>query len=136
MKKLLLTIFLLNYCIVSSQVNVEKYIISNYVQTYEWSEAKGEYVLQSESWYKWRIDPYKEYYLAESNDDGDIKKTWWEHGVEKLDFDGDAYYTKDERKVVFNYDTQEIWFFYDYYKRKSRYQKVVILSKLTTYDKK
>ncbi len=136
MKKLVLTIFLLNYCIVSSQVNVEKYIISNYVETYEWNEAKGDYVLQSGSWYKWRIDPYEEYYLAESNDDGDIKKTWWYHGEEFLDFDGDAYYTKDERKVVFNYDTQEIWFFYDYYKRKSRYQKVVILSKLTTYDKK
>ena len=58
-----------------------------------------------------------------------------EHAKEELGFSGNSYYTKDGRKIVFNYDEQQTWVFYEYYEGTDRYQALMIVSKLSTYSK-
>ena len=81
------------------------------------------------------MDPFDDYYLIEVDNDGEVDKIWWEHEEEKFDFDSDSYYTKDGRKIIFNYDDQEIYFYTDYSDKKERYLELMIVSKLETYKK-
>ena len=135
MRKLL---FILSICVSFSglaQVNTSILIKSQYVEFLNWDEGQDDYILDSKDWLDMTIDPYDDYYLIEIDNDGDIDKVWWEHSENVQDFDGDTYFTKDGRKIVFNYDTQEIWFFYDFYERTDRYLQLMIVSKLGTYEK-
>ena len=118
-----------------SQVNTEVIIKSKYVQFYDWSEMQDDYILTDESWLDMTLDPYQDYYLVEIEDDGEIDKIWWEHYDQDLGFSGDSYFTEDGRKVVFNYDSQEIWFFYELNESIDQYDKLMIISKIDTFEK-
>ena len=87
------------------------------------------------SWLEIRIDPFKDYYLVEVDNDGEVDKIWWEHEKEEFDFDSDSYYTKDGRKILFNYDAQEIYFYSDYSDEKDRYLDLMIITKIETFEK-
>ena len=135
MKKLLFLLSIFFSFWGSAQVDTSILIKSQYVEFFDWDEGKEEYILDSKDWLDMTIDPYEDYYLVEIDNDGVTDKVWWEHSENIQDFDGDAYFTKDGRKVVFNYGDQEIWFFYEYYQRTDRYLKLMIVSKLGTYEK-
>ena len=47
----------------------------------------------------------------------------------------DVYYTQDDRKIIFNYTDQEIYFYYSYNKDKNRYEDIMVVSKLETFEK-
>ena len=135
MKNLLFILFFCISFLGLAQVDTSILIKSQYAEFYTWDEAKNEYILDGEDWLDMTIDPYDDYYLVEIDNDGDIDKVWWEHSENTKDFDGDNYSTKDGRKIVFNYEAQEIWFFYEFYERTKRYQKLIVVSKLGTYEK-
>tara|TARA_B100000579_G_C22507357_1_gene699833 strand:+ start:143 stop:550 length:408 start_codon:yes stop_codon:yes gene_type:complete len=135
MKKLLFILSISVSFLGLAQVDTSILIKSQYVEFFNWDNGQDEYVLEDEDWLDITMDPYDDYYLIEIDNDGDIEKIWWEHSENIQDFDGDAYFTKDGRKIVFNYADQEIWFFYDYYEQTDRYLKLMIVSKIGTYEK-
>ena len=135
MKKLLLSSFLLVSLNLLSQVNTDEYINAKYVQFFEWDKIEKNYVLDYGDWMNTTLSPYDDYYLFEIDNDGDVDKVWWEYEEEEYEFDSASYYTEDGRKIIFNFDSQEIWVYHDYYKREDRYYKLMILSKLETFEK-
>lgn len=78
------------------------------------------------------MDPFEDYYLVDINNEQ--SKIWWEYEENDTKL-GDIYYTKDGRKIIFNYEEQEIYFYYSYNEHKNRYEDIMVISKLETYDK-
>ena len=136
MKKTILFLLTILFCAFSySQVKYDQIIKSKYVAFYEWSYSKDTYLETGADWLDMTLDPNKDYYKIEIGNDGDVEKVWWEYQGKEEGDDGDDYYTEDGRKIYFNYEKQEIWFFYDYNQSKNRYESLMVASKLTAYDK-
>ena len=91
--------------------------------------------MEQENWFEATLTPFEDYYLIEMENDGDVEKIWWEYEKEDFGVDSDSYYTEDGRKIIFNYDEQEIWFYYEYSENEDRYYKLLILSKLEILEK-
>tara|TARA_Y100001934_G_C12345789_1_gene772711 strand:+ start:335 stop:739 length:405 start_codon:yes stop_codon:yes gene_type:complete len=131
-----LIFFLLFFSLAFSQINTDNYIKGQYVEFYTWNEGEKNYLSKDMgSWLEVRIDPFKDYYLVEVDNDGEVDKIWWEHVDEEFDFDSDSYYTKDGRKILFNYDAQEIYFYSDFSDEKDRYLDLMIITKIETFEK-
>jgi hypothetical protein len=78
------------------------------------------------------LDPFEDYYLVDINNEQ--SKIWWEYEANDSKL-GDVYYTQDDRKIIFNYTDQEIYFYYSYNKDKNRYEDIMVVSKLETFEK-
>ena len=58
-------------------------------------------------------------------------KIWWEHSSQSDEIDEtDIYITEDKRKIVFNYEFQIIYFFYNFNETYNRYEDLMEISKL------
>jgi len=123
-----------------SQVDTDNYIVAKYVEFLVWDKVEQVYVNEDDgSWVDIKITPFDDYYLFEVDNDGEIEKVWWEYDSVVTDDEdnkyGDAYYTRDGRKIVFDYEDQQINFFSDYSEKNERYMDIMIVSKIESYTK-
>jgi len=133
MKKLILLSLLCVFSLSSySQVDYNKIIESKYVDFFKYDYSRGDYTAIESDWLDVTLDPFEDYYLVDINNEQ--SKIWWEYEENDTKL-GDIYYTKDGRKIIFNYEEQEIYFYYSYNEDKNRYEDIMVISKLETYDK-
>ena len=133
MKKinLFLLMILLSFS-VYSQVDYNKIIKSKYVGFFNFDYSTGDYIATESNWLDVSLNPFEDYYLVDINNEQ--SKIWWEYEANDSKL-GDVYYTQDDRKIIFNYTDQEIYFYYSYNKDKNRYEDIMVASKLETFDK-
>jgi len=133
MKKLILLSLLCVFSLSSySQVDYNKIIESKYVNFFKYDYSIEDYTAIESDWLDVTLDPFEDYYLVDINNEQ--SKIWWEYEENDTKL-GDIYYTKDGRKIIFNYEEQEIYFYYSYNEHKNRYEDIMVISKLETYDK-
>ena len=133
MKKLILLSLLCVFSLSSySQVDYNKIIESKYVDFFKYDYSIEDYTAIESDWLDVTLDPFEDYYLVDINNEQ--SKIWWEYEENDTKL-GDIYYTKDGRKIIFNYEEQEIYFYYSYNEHKNRYEDIMVISKLETYDK-
>ena len=133
MKKLILLSLLCVFSLSSySQVDYNKIIESKYVDFFKYDYSIEDYTAIESDWLDVTLDPFEDYYLVDINNEQ--SKIWWEYEENDTKL-GDIYYTKDGRKIIFNYEEQEIYFYYSYNEDKNRYEDIMVISKLETYDK-
>ena len=133
MKKFFLFFLIILFSISAySQVDYNKIIKSKYVDFFNFDYSKGEYTATESDWLDVTLDPFEDYYLVDINNEQ--TKIWWEYEENDTEL-GDVYYTKDDRKIIFNYEKQEIYFYFTYNEDKNRYEDIMVVSKLETFDK-
>ena len=71
----------------------------------------------------------EDYYIFIIEDGDPSDKIYWEY--EEENEYGDVYFTKDNRKIIFDYDAQTITFFSDYNSYEKVYVNCMILSKIS-----
>ena len=133
MKKLILLSLLCVFSLSSySQVDYNKIIESKYVNFFKYDYSIEDYTAIESDWLDVTLDPFEDYYLVDINNEQ--SKIWWEYEENDTKL-GDIYYTKDGRKIIFNYEEQEIYFYFSYNEDKNRYEDIMVISKLETFDK-
>tara|TARA_B100001758_G_C18398892_1_gene607695 strand:- start:1770 stop:2213 length:444 start_codon:yes stop_codon:yes gene_type:complete len=135
MKNIIFFVLLISSSFAFAQVNYDKYIVSKYYETKTWDYKKNTFETTESGWSEVSMYPHNEYYLIIV--EGETSKIWWEYSSEATNDEGNAfgdiYFTEDGRKVVFNYDAQEIWFYNEV--KDGKYSSVTALSKIETFDK-
>ena len=113
------------------QVTYGKEIKAKYSTFSTWSYSQEEYIEDEEisGWMETSILPQKDYYIVNFSEKE--SKVWWEHSSKSDEIDEtDIYITEDKRKVVFNYEFQIIYFFYNFNETYNRYEDLMQISKL------
>lgn len=130
MKKLL--------CLLSMLILVSQFVIAQiaegiyktrYVDFYEWSYILDKYESDGGDWMECVFEAKEDYYTI------DIpyyepKTIYWKH-TERRESGDDIYETEDGRKMVFSYSKQCIVFFSELNTENGRYEKCMILSKIS-----
>ena len=133
MKKFILFFLIILFSISAySQVDYNKIIKSKYVDFFNFDYSTGDYTATESDWLDVTLDPFEDYYLVDINNEQ--TKIWWEYEENDTEL-GDVYYTKDDRKIIFNYKKQEIYFYFSYNEDKNRYEDIMVVSKLEAFDK-
>tara|TARA_B100000767_G_C19414550_1_gene389363 strand:+ start:84 stop:485 length:402 start_codon:yes stop_codon:yes gene_type:complete len=133
MKKFFLFFLIILFSISAySQVDYNKIIKSKYVDFFNFDYSTGDYTATESDWLDVTLDPFEDYYLVDINNEQ--TKIWWEYEENDTEL-GDVYYTKDDRKIIFNYKKQEIYFYFSYNEDKNRYEDIMVVSKLEAFDK-
>ena len=133
MKNLFYIILITFSFVINAQVDYDKNILSNYAEFYILDYNANDYVIDVEGQFmKTLISPEAEYYVFSIND-SEPSKIWWEYsGTEE---GADVYYTSSDEKMIFDYENQLIWSFYNFNETTNYFEKLTVFSKLEVIEK-
>lgn len=125
MKKLLLVLGLLVSTFSFSQVE-DGTLTIRYATMYEFNQYSDEYDFVGEDWTDIQFYFSNDYYVISSDDEEPVQVFW--------DFisneDNNAtYVTEDNRVFIFNFDTQELTFFWDWNERLEQHGNYIVWGK-------
>tara|TARA_B100000902_G_scaffold396832_1_gene458891 strand:+ start:2182 stop:2577 length:396 start_codon:yes stop_codon:yes gene_type:complete len=129
MRKSILTILMSLFFILSFAQVENATFLTRYSTFYEYNTYTDKFELTNEAWMETYLTASSDYYNFKI-EDGEWTKVYWEY-YEKNEYGNDVYYTRDERKVVFDYENQRIIFYYEYSEYEKLYTKYIILDKLS-----
>tara|TARA_B100000427_G_C15027550_1_gene385381 strand:- start:13 stop:477 length:465 start_codon:yes stop_codon:yes gene_type:complete len=115
------------------QLDYNNYIFSNYIEEFEWNNETHQFDITNQMFQKVEIFPEKSYYNYKVNYGETEQRFSWKYagkeyiGNEDLNVD---VYTSLGKKIIFNYDNKEIWFFYDYNRQYDKYTRLKVLSNI------
>ena len=124
--------FMLIATMTLAQVDYNQIIVSNYVEFATLDYDEEQYLLDEDgSFITFELHPEEDYYIF---DNGEEKiKNWWEYSGEEEGTDD--YYSEAGEKIVFDYEEQTIWFYYDLNETTNFYESLMALSKLESFEK-
>jgi len=125
MKKILFVFGVLLSTIAFSQVE-DGTLSIRFQETYEYNQYTDKYEEIGRNWVDIKFYFSEDYYIIYS-DDTDPVKVFWEH--DSNDENSSTYVLEDGRVFIFDFDTQELFFFWDWNKTLSHHEKYVIWGK-------
>ena len=125
MKKILIILGIFISTLSFSQV--ENGILTiRYATMYEFNQYSNEYELVSEDWEDIQFYFSNDYYVISSDGEDPVQVFW------KFDYNEDnssTYILEDNRVFIFDFDTQELHFFWDWNESLGQHENYVIWSK-------
>ena len=128
MKNLLIILGIFISTLSFSQVEQATYS-SRYVTFYEYNTYLNEFEETNSGWLESLMLCERDYYIYKVEGIEASDRIYWEY--EEENEYGDVYFTKDNRKIIFDYDAQTITFFSDYNSYEKVYVNCMILSKIS-----
>jgi len=128
MKNLLIILGIFISTLSFSQVEQATYS-SRYVTFYEYNTYLNEFEETNSGWLESLMLCERDYYIYKVEGKEASDRIYWEY--EEENEYGDVYFTKDNRKIIFDYDAQTITFFSDYNSYEKVYVNCMILSKIS-----
>ena len=133
MKKLFYFILICSISCIYAQVDYETKIASNYIQFATFDSEVNDFRIDTEREQECVLSPDQEYYVFSCG--GEEVKVGWEYQEELSEGGMDTYVSEAAEKIVFNYDSQQIWFFTDWDNTGGYYKEVMILAQLQAFEK-
>ena len=97
-----------------------------YATMYEFNQYSNEYELVSEDWEDIQFYFSNDYYVISSDGEDPVQVFW------KFDYNEDnssTYILEDNRVFIFDFDTQELYFFWDWNESLGQHENYVVWSK-------
>mgnify|MGYP006252337179 CR=1 FL=1 len=129
MKNLLIVLGIFISTFSFSQVEKSTYS-ARYVTFYEYNTYSNEFEETNSGWLESLMLCERDYYIYKVEGKEASDRIYWEY-EEENEYGGDVYFTKDNRKIIFDYDAQTITFFSDYNSYEKVYVNCMVLSKIS-----
>ena len=128
-KKILVVLGMFISTLSFSQIENATYS-SRYVTFYEYNTYLNKFEKTNNAWMDALMLCERNYYVFKVEDREASDRIYWEYDEEN-EYGNDVYFTKDNRKIIFDYENQTITFFSDYNSYEGTYIKCMILSKIS-----
>ena len=129
MKNLLIILGIFISTLSFSQVEQSTYS-SRYVTFYEYNTYSDKFEETNSGWLGSLMLCERDYYIFKVEGKEASDRIYWEY-EEENEYGNDVYFTKDNRKIIFDYDDQTITFFSNYNSYEKVYINCMILSKIS-----
>ena len=134
MRKTLLILFVLISQIAQSQSLTNNSLHARYAYFYEWDDVLGKYQKNGSDWMSTSMYVCNDYYMIKV-DEEEPKMSYWEYDIyNSIKDTTDVYNTENGGRVVIDFQTGAVSFFYNKNKIENRYNKVIVITKITVED--